>query len=112
MEKIYHKKLIRDKIPQIIEDNDGKYETRKLKGGEFEEELKEKLVEEAEEVGEAQGNELEKELSDVLQVVKSIAELKDIEFSEVEKKQKQRKEERGGFKKRLFLIWSNQEGGN
>jgi len=37
--KYYHKKLIRDKIPQIIEASRGEYETRVLKGKELEKEL-------------------------------------------------------------------------
>jgi len=110
MEKFYHEKLIRDKIPQVIEENDGEYETRKLDEEEFEKELRKKLIEEAEEAKDADDEELLKELSDVLQVIKSIADNKGMDFEEIERKQEQRKKERGGFSKGIFLTWSNQKG--
>lgn len=112
MKKFYHKKLIRDRIPQIIEDNNGKYKVRKLDEKEYQSELRRKLLEEAEEAKEADTDELLKELSDVLQVIKSIAEVNDIEFNKVEAKQKERRQSRGAFKNKLFLVWSNQKGGD
>jgi len=111
MEKFYHKKLIRDKIPEIIEADDGKYEVRVMKEDEFKKELKQKLIEEGEEVIKAEKSELGKELADVLELIKSIAESEDISFEFVEEKQKQRREKRGGFKKKLFLVWSNKPSG-
>ncbi len=111
MKKFYHKKLIRDKIPEIIEAHNGKYETRIMEEGEFKKELKKKLIEEVEEVIEAEESELKKELADVLEIIKSIAENENIDFKLIEEKQKQRREERGGFKKKLFLIWSDQPAG-
>lgn len=52
-EKVYHQKLIRDKIPQVIEASGGEYETRVLSDGEFQKELMKKLVEEAEELADS-----------------------------------------------------------
>ena len=43
MKRCYHRKLIRDKIPQIIETNGGQYETRVMKKEEFEKELKKNM---------------------------------------------------------------------
>ena len=111
MEKFYHKKLIRDKIPEIIEADDGKYEVRVMEEDEFKKELRQKLIEEGEEVIKAEKSKLGKELADVLELIKSIAESEDISFELVEEKQKQRREERGGFKKKLFLVWSNKSSG-
>jgi len=111
MKKFYHKKLIRDKILEIIKTNNDKYELRVMEGDEFKKELKKKLIEEAKEVKEAKGSELIKELADVLELIKSIAENENISFELIEEKQKQRKKERGGFKKRLFLIWSDKSAG-
>ncbi|MCD6500618.1 nucleoside triphosphate pyrophosphohydrolase [bacterium] len=111
MKRFYHKKLIRDKIPKIIEVNKGKYKVRIMKKGEFKRELKKKLIEEAKEVIKAKKDELLKELADVLELIKSIAESENIDFKLIEKKQKQRRKERGGFKKRLFLIWSDKPAG-
>ena len=112
MNKYYHNKLIRDKIPEIIEANDGKYELREMENDEFKRELRKKLVEEAKEVIEAQGKEgTTKELADVLELIKSIAESEDITFNLVEEEQEKRREKRGGFKKKLSLIWSDAPAG-
>ena len=111
MEKFYHKKLIRDKIPEIIKANNGKYELRVMEEYEFKKELKKKLIEEVKEVIEAEKSELAKELADVLELIKSIAESENISFEFVEEKQEQRRKERGGFKKKLFLVWSDRPAG-
>ena len=107
MKKLYHKKLIRDKIPEIIDADNGKYKLRVMKEDEFKKELRRKLIEESKEAIEAEKKELGKELADVLELVKSIAESENISFEIIEENQKQRRKERGGFKKRLFLIWSS-----
>ncbi len=111
MGKYFHKKLIRNKIPKIIEANNGHYETRVLGDKEYEVELKKKIVEEAKELQNADDEELVGELADVLELVKSIAAQKGIEFSAVEEKQISKKEKRGGFDKKIFLEWSDQESG-
>lgn len=111
MEKFYHRKLIRDKIPEVIEANNGKYELRVMEEDEFRKELKKKLIEEVKEVIEAEKSELGKELADILELIKSIGESENISFKLIEEKQKQRREERGSFKKKLFLIWSDRAAG-
>ena len=111
MRRFYHKKLIRDKIPQIIEANKGKCEVRVINKDEFKRELKKKLIEEAKELKGAKKSELLKELADVLELIRSIAESENINYGAIGKKQKQRRKERGGFKKRLFLIWSDKPAG-
>ena len=111
MRKFYHNKLIRDRIPHIIEANKGKYELRIMGKGEFKRELRKKLLEEAEEVIGAEKDALLKELADVLELMRSIAESESISFDLIEKKRKERRRDRGGFKKRLFLIWSDKPAG-
>lgn len=111
MKKYFHKKLIRDKIPEIIEANNGHYETRILDDKEFGVELKKKLIEEGKELQNASDKELTGELADVLELVKSIAAQKGIEFRAVEEKQINKKEKRGGFDKKIFLEWSDQKAG-
>jgi len=111
MKKYYHQKLIRDKIPQKIEENDGKYKTRVLGNVAFEKELKKKLIEEAKELANAPKKEILNELADVLELTKSIASHYKIPFSKVEKFQKVKRQKRGGFVKKIFLIWSNQKAG-
>jgi len=111
MEKFYHRKLIRDRIPEIIEGDNGRYELRVMEEGEFRKELRKKLLEESKEVIGAEKKELVKELADVLELIKSIAESENINFEVLEEKNRQQREKRGSFKKRLFLIWSSKPAG-
>lgn len=111
MKKYFHKKLIRDKIPKFIEASGDKYEMRVMEKKEFEKELKRKLVEEATELIKTKREDLLNEMADVLELLKSIASFYKIDFSEVLEKQIKKRKERGGFKKRLFLIWSSRKSG-
>lgn len=106
MKKIYHKKLIRDKIPEKIKESGGAYKTRVLKGLEFEKALRTKLVEESQEVEKSSKSELINELSDVLELTKVIASYYKIPFSKIERFQQEKRKKRGSFRKKLFLIWS------
>ena len=111
MKKYFHQKLIRDKIPKFIEASDEPFETRVMKKKEFEKELKRKLVEEASELIRAKRANLDNEMADVLELLKSIASFYKIDFNQIEEKQIKKRKERGGFKKRLFLIWSSRASG-
>jgi predicted house-cleaning noncanonical NTP pyrophosphatase (MazG superfamily) len=111
MVKVFHRKLIRDKIPQVIEAAGDKYETRIMDEKEYEKELKKKLMEEAKELNEAPKEKILNEMADVLELLKSISDFYKIDFKLVEEKQANKRKERGGFKKRLFLIWSSQPAG-
>ena len=85
MKKTYYNKLIRDNIPEVITKSGGKYKTRVLLKKEFVKELKKKLVEESKELLMAPKGELVNELSDVLEIIKSIASHYKIDFNDVEK---------------------------
>lgn len=100
-----HNKLIRDRIPAIIENSGKKFKTRQLSNEEYIKELKKKAFEELDEFVEAQSNEeAREELADLLEVIHSLAEYYGSSFSEIEKTRKQKAEMRGGFKDRIFLI--------
>ena len=105
----YHNKLVRDKIPEIIRANNHQFETKVLNKKEFERELKKKLLEETDELVKAPKKYLINELSDVLELIKSIASHYKINFKKVEKNQIDKRKKRGGFKKKIFLIWSTKE---
>lgn len=68
--------------------------------------LKKKLVEEAKELAAAKRKDLVNELADVLELVKSISNYYKINFSQVVKYQQEKRKKRGGFSKKLFLVWS------
>jgi len=109
--RYHHKKLIRDKIPEYIEASGNEYKTRVLDNTEFEKELKKKLLEESKELAEAPKELLMNELADVLELIKSISSHYKISFKKVEKYQVEKRKKRGGFRKKLFLIWSTGRAG-
>lgn len=74
-------KLVRDYIPSIISNNGDYFYTRKLKPDEFITALKEKLVEESVEVGNAKNVfELKNELADVKEVMFALAKACELDF--------------------------------
>jgi len=109
--KYYHRKLIRDKIPEKIKGTGDEFETRVMGTKEFEIGLKKKLLEESKELAKAPKGELLNELADVLELIKSIASHYKIPFPKVAKFQEEKRKKRGAFKKKLFLIWSTGKAG-
>ncbi|MFV8829540.1 phosphoribosyl-ATP pyrophosphohydrolase [Alkalihalobacterium sp. APHAB7] len=100
-----YNKLVRDKIPAIIQAAGKGYRSKQLDEVEYIKELKIKLTEEIAEYEEAQtdGQALE-ELADVLEIMHSLASVHGAKFDEVEAIRKKKAEERGGFQERVFLI--------
>lgn len=109
--KYYHRKLVRDKIPELIREAGDDLKIKILTEPEFEKELKKKLVEEAKELAETPRESLLNELADVLELIKSIASHFRISFRDVEKYQAEKRKKHGGFNKKLFLIWSTGKAG-
>jgi predicted house-cleaning noncanonical NTP pyrophosphatase (MazG superfamily) len=107
--KIFYNKLVRDKIPQIIEDGGKNCHYELLTPEKYLEALAEKLLEEAQETAIAlkssDPDALVNELADLYEVIDSILLLQKIDTTEVILNQKQKREERGSFQKRLKLIW-------
>ncbi len=111
MEKIYYNKLIRDRIPLKIARNGGGCRLRKLKQKEFERELLKKVGEEADGLLAAKTkDELASELADVLAVIEEIKKAKRISSKQISKAMRENFTKKGGFEKRLFLIWSSDTG--
>lgn len=100
-----YNKLVRDRIPEIIERSGKKYTTRVLHQTEFIKELKKKSFEELEEYINAENDEeaLE-ELADLLEIIHALAETHGASIEKVEELRKQKAEERGGFKEKIFLV--------
>lgn len=104
MEKVFNK-LVRDKVPEIIEEEGNYTLIRKLSDEEFENALNNKLLEEASEVISATKKEdIKEELSDLLEVMLAKAKLYDISMSEIEECRINKKEIKGTFEDRIFLI--------
>ena len=97
---IYHNKLVRDKIPQLIQSRQKSCTFRKLDEQSYLLELRKKL---SEEVNEYLEDPCKEELADILEVIDALAKTKGLTFSEVFKIKEKKKEERGAFTDRIFL---------
>ncbi len=96
-----HKKLVRDKIPEIIKASNAVAMTRLLSDDEYRKELLKKLVEEANELLESDGSLDER--ADVAEVLRAIDTLFGYGTDVVEQARAKKAQERGGFDKRIFL---------
>lgn len=105
----YFNKLIRDKIPEIIDQSGNNYEVRTLNEIEYLQALKDKLVEEAQEVAQAYPENLLKEFGDLFEVIDSILIAYKIPHEAVINQQQKTRKERGSFTKRLQLIWTESQ---
>ena len=104
---VYFNKLVRDKIPEIISKNGSNPTIKVLNGEEYKIAIFEKLKEECAEVISAENKEhLTEELADLFEVIHSIIKNQDITFEEIEKVRLSKKEKRGGFDEKIFLISS------
>ena len=105
MEKVkIYDKLVRDKIPEIIEKNGSETVVRTLDDNEYRRELYWKLEEEVNEVLKATSRaQLIEELADVLEVLKSIAKLENKTMADIVEVAQEKKLVKGGFEKRIYL---------
>lgn len=94
-------KLIRDRIPEIIESSGRNHRTVVLDDKKYIDSLNKKLNEELEEYQESKKIE---ELADIVEVIYGILKYKGVSIEEFDKIRLDKKEKRGGFDKRLFLI--------
>lgn len=97
--KVFNK-LVRDKIPEIIQSKGEMCKTRVLSDEEYLLELNRKLEEEAKEY--LQSGEIE-ELADLEEVLRAILDAKKCSHDEFEKIRIAKAEKRGAFKKKIFL---------
>lgn len=104
-----YEKLVRDNIPQIIKKNNQEPIIKTLSDEEYKKELEKKLYEEYNEVLHSEQENRIEELADMLEVMISLAELENKSFKDIEKARILKKEKRGGFSKRTYLIGVNNE---
>ena len=111
--KITYNKLVRDKMIDIYKHDvenkvsAGGYSVHYMEKAETLERLKDKLLEEAQEVFDAYGREdkthLKEEIADVIEVIDAILYHNDIKLDEVLAIRDAKKEKKGGFETGLFL---------
>ena len=99
-------KVIRDKIPEIIQKDGQTCNIQILSDEKFMVEIEKKL---SEEVTEYQNDKNPEELSDILEVIYRIAQLRGISKEELEKIRIKKMQDKGGFEKNLFLIDTSEE---
>lgn len=97
-----HNKLVRDKIPEIIEKAGKTAYTHILYEEDYMTELDKKLNEEC---SEYQADKNIEELADMLEVMYAIAEARGWSVSELEAVRRDKVEKRGGFKKKIYLEY-------
>jgi len=111
MRKIFYRKLIRDKIPAKMDRAGAAHDIKKLNQKDFEKELLRKVGEEASGLLSARSKkELIEELADVSDVLDEIRRIKKIKPSCIRKAQAENARQKGSFKKRIFLVWSEDTG--
>lgn len=96
-------KLIRDRLPAIMRAQGLKVFDHRLNDAEFVTALKDKLLEEAQEVVAAVGQaDLIEELADVMEVIAALADASGVPLQAVEERRRAKRAERGGFDERVF----------
>lgn len=100
MSVIEYNKLVRDKIPQIIEDDNKKCSVRILDDEEYLKMIDVKLDEELAEYHKDQNVE---ELADLLEVIYAAAKARGYSIEELERIRKEKADKRGAFDKKIFL---------
>lgn len=96
-----YNKLVRDRIPELIQESGRKSTSRILSESEYFDALIDKVIEEIEEYR-ISGN--EEELADVYEVLDCLVELKGYEPMHIDYLQLIRREARGSFKDKVLLI--------
>ncbi|MBQ2729460.1 MAG: nucleoside triphosphate pyrophosphohydrolase [Clostridia bacterium] len=104
MKRIYNK-LVRDKIPEIIEAKGEKAVTIILNDQEYWDSLLEKAKEELNEVKTADTlDETKKELADLLEVIRAMSEYNGFPFLEIIEEADKKAAQRGRFENKIYLI--------
>ena len=103
--KIYNK-LVRDLIPDIIEESGNECRTRILSDEEYLKMLDAKLDEELSEYHQDQNIE---ELADLLELIQAAAIARGYTLEELESVRAEKAKKRGGFEKKIFLIDVNEK---
>ena len=98
-----YNKLVRDRIPEIIQSKGGTCRTRILSDEEYVQKLDQKLGEELAEYLDSHNPE---ELADLLEVVYACAALQNLSAADLEQIRADKAEARGGFGEKILLIES------
>lgn len=101
MNTITYNKLVRDRIPEIIEENGDSCRSKILSDAEYTEALNAKLDEEVAEFHKDQNAE---ELADIMEILYALAKTIGSNKEELEQIRAKKAEKRGAFEQKIFLI--------
>ncbi len=107
--RLDYNKLVRDRIPEIIQNSGKRFAIETMPDAEYRQALLEKLIEEAQEARQAAPEELVTELADMQEVLAAVLAAWQIVPDRVQQVKRQRHSERGGFERRLKLLWTEDE---
>lgn len=100
-----YNKLVRDRILEIIDANGLAYNAKALNPQELLVEVKAKMIEESQEFYEAENmQENIEELADIFELIHTAINSLGVNYEELEAIRIQKKIERGGFEKAIYLI--------
>lgn len=100
-----YNKLVRDRIPEIIEATGKTFTTRILSEQEYLIELKKKSFEELEEFHDSETREEAiEELADLMEIVCAFAKYHNTSLDDIDTIRREKAEKRGSFDKKIFLL--------
>ncbi len=100
-----YNKLVRDRIPNLIEESGSQCHTVQLSEAEYHQALRDKLLEEATEAATASPEELASELADLLDVIDALMETTGVSQESILLERDQKRATKGGFTKQIKLLW-------
>jgi predicted house-cleaning noncanonical NTP pyrophosphatase (MazG superfamily) len=106
--RVTYNKLVRDRIPEIIQAHGDRAVTHILDGESYRTALLAKLMEEAREAQDASADELPEELADVLEVLRALTSSLGMTWEQILALTTDKCTERGAFEERLFLEFVEQ----
>jgi len=108
--RLAYNKLVRDRIPEIIQSQGQQPITHVLDNGQYRAALLAKLLEEAQEAQSAPPEDLLSELADVLEVLQALVSAQGMSWDELLSLAARKRSQRGAFADRIFLEYVEQAG--
>lgn len=107
-------KLVRDRIPEIVKEHEGvEAKVRVLDEAEFETYVRQKVIEEAHELAEADTDDhVVEEIADVQELLDTLCSLRGVTHDQLKKVQLAKRDKRGGFDKRLLMLRNPKQDAN
>jgi predicted house-cleaning noncanonical NTP pyrophosphatase (MazG superfamily) len=100
---VVYRKLVRDRIPEIIQCEGRRPVTRVLDEASYRQALLAKLIEEAQEASHATADNLPGELADVLEVLRALTVATEMSWLQLLALAEDKRSRHGGFERRIFL---------